>query len=218
MNTDILRWFELMSLITSTRPQGSLDAVVVHARSHGRDGEGLLELVTQVASNYRCRIAVNGSNGDAHNPKFPGQKAWEGADKYLENLTALGGDDLRIFFSRPATNTRDEAMVFGEMVQNHGWKRVGVANLGHCLPRAMLGWVNEIEQRKLSDVKLFPFAPTSINWKIAVNGQQGSEPAPRIGQCEEELKRILSYPTSPYASRFVSVERLIEYLVNLNTD
>ncbi len=214
MNKELVDWYEVLCLIHSSRPQTPVDAIVVHSRSHGRDGDGLLELVGECIPRLESVVVING--GDGKSLKDPNHKAWPGKEEYLQRLAELGISREKIILSESASHTREESEMFARAIKEKGWNRVAVANHGHCLLRAMLGWLSEIEKLKLT-VKLFPVAPTSLNWRIQVHGQQGSKPAQRLIQCRGELERILQYQTQ-YPDKFVSVETLVQYLADINRD
>lgn len=212
MDNQLLEWYEALCLLHSSRPQEPVDAIVVHARSHGRDGDGLLELVREFIPNLAPIAVING--GDGVSLKNPNHKAWPGKEEYLQQLVELNIPTGNIILSKPARHTREESEMFAQVIEERGWKRVAVANHGHCLPRAMLGWLNELEKRKLK-VKLFPVAPTSINWEVCVHGQQGLAPAQRLTQCRGELERTLQYQRE-YPGNFAQIKTLITHLASLN--
>jgi hypothetical protein len=215
MNDELTLWFETLCLLHSSRPQEPVDAVVIHSRSHERDGDGLLEVAAElIHAKMAKKIVINGSNGESL--KDPAHKAWPGRDAYEKQLGRLGIFDVML--SRAARHTREESEMFAEVIENMGWKSVVVVNLGHCLPRAMCGWLNEIGPTKRNlPVKLYPIAPVSLNWKVMVHGQQGIEKAPRIDQCRGELERLLRYQKK-YSHNFVPLSTLVNYLLKLNTN
>ena len=208
-------------LLATSRPAKPVDAVIVYSRglqdpnaNERGDDEELLETAVSFVPDFASLVVINGSNGASKRDQ--NIRAWPGADDYCRRFMHLG--IMNIITSMPATDTRDEAVKFTDLIVSHEWKRVIVVNQQHYLLRAMLGALSELYKRNLHDsVKLFPVAPTSLHWQRKVFGTQGSSPTPRINQCEPELRKVLEYPVL-YPENFVPIRMLIDHLIRLNDE
>lgn len=210
MNYDCLKLYEVTNLLLSCRPKKPVDAVLLHTRSFGGDDDGLFELVAELVPSVAKVVVINGGSGMSKND--PSKKAWPGAEEYRRRLSEFG--IMNVVCSAPALHTQEESEKFTDVLAERKWKRVIVANLPHYLLRTMLSAVCEIQKRFLP-VALYPAAPTSLSWRKAVSGSQGSPPIERLAQCPGELKRSEDYPRE-YPGQFVTVSELITYLSGLN--
>lgn len=211
-----LKWGILKDLLASSRPQKSVDAIIVFSRSHEPDGQGLLELAIQLWENSPfVTILINGSDG--RSKKDAAVKAWPGwLDYNLRLIKSVPA--LFIMKSTPALDTQHEAVEFVKVIAEKKWTNVAVINLVTHLPRCMNNMLCELRKLGLDKkVKMFPAAPTSTDYLVEVNGQQGSPPQKRVRQCAGEFARMQSYPVE-YPENFVNIDMLISYLVKLRGD
>ena len=206
-----LQMMHAMSMLSSDRPKGPVDALFFNARSFGGDDDGLFELVHKfMEESMISAVVVNG--GDGRSADDPNKKAWPGTEYYQGKLYNVFG--CQVIPSRPAVHTLDEAFAFNEVAKNKGLRSVITIGQPFHLPCIMLSHLLAMRRQEYS-MQVFAAAPTLVDYTKPTNGNQGAAGVVRFKQIEMEYDRIIRYQAQ---GNLASTEELLGYLTGGRMD
>lgn len=181
--------FQAATVLLSDWPQEQVDALFLHARSHG-DDDGLFELANELYHSGTVKaVVINGSDGERRGSTKPGE-AWPGKAVYLERLKALNIANLLL--SKPAFDNKHENELFLELAVGHGWRSAAILTQPHQMLRTFLGWVKSMADHEYR-MRLYVVTPKFTPWWKVVHGSQGAKAIQRFDHIEEEFKRVPLY-------------------------